>query len=170
MGSTNALAAYAHWADQLPHRARHVLVMMALRSLDHEGEKGQPARLYFAGPDELATAIGYDRSTEAARKTTLRKVQADIATLVAAGALERVVRGHTGNRAVYRLVLPSMPVTGMQKGARDGHAQGARDGHAYEYLGTTEDNEKEPESSSPPVPHQGPADATHADDDDNEYA
>ncbi|MBN9375047.1 MAG: hypothetical protein J0I40_06595 [Cellulomonas sp.] len=161
MGSTNALAAYARWADQLPHRARHVLVWMALRSLDHDGDKGQPARLYFAGPDELATAIGYDMATAESRHAGLNKVAEDIALLVKVGAIERIERGRSGHRAVYRLRVDAIPSTTATV------VSSPPPQWSLGEVGTTKENDQEPPSSSPrSESHQGPAES----DDDAELA
>ncbi|OJV84451.1 MAG: hypothetical protein BGO37_08525 [Cellulomonas sp. 73-92] len=150
---------------------------MALRSLDHDGDKGQPARLYFAGPDELATAIGYDMATAESRHAGLNKVAEDIALLVKVGAIERIERGRSGHRAVYRLrvdAIPSTTATVVQKDHRHGGdsttatvVSSPPPQWSLGEVGTTKENDQEPPSSSPrSESHQGPAES----DDDAELA
>ncbi|HEY3380632.1 MAG TPA: hypothetical protein VGK32_02630 [Vicinamibacterales bacterium] len=169
MGTANVLATYTLWRD-LPHRAHRLLTYMAARSLDDTNADGRPPRRSFLSPDEMADAIGV---------TDHRIVRRTLAELVTAGAATRVVDGRRGHRAEYALNLDplrraettrSRRVETTRSGGSPQPSTAGRFDPPQEYRGTTEDNEKEPESSSPPVPHQGPADATHADDDDNEYA
>lgn len=92
----------ARHAAGLSHRALVVLLYMALHALDTPNAKGQPPRLYFAGWEPLADALGYDSLTRAAEE----KVRRAIKELRNKGLIEPTA-GHaqTGTRQSYRLHL-----------------------------------------------------------------
>lgn len=77
-----------------------VMGYMCLVALDKENAKGQPARLYFAGWEPLALALGYDDLTDAAKT----KVKRAIKGLRDRGLIKPLV-GHAqiGERQVYRI-------------------------------------------------------------------
>jgi hypothetical protein len=109
MGASNVAAAFALWGH-LPDDQMRALAYMALRSLDEPNGK-YPARLYFAGREDLAFGLGLEVPTdddEKARKrraVVYRIVQRRVAKLVKLGAIERMTKAHTGHRQAYRLNL-----------------------------------------------------------------
>lgn len=116
MGAQNVAAVFLAYPT-LTHRAKLVLLRMALLSLDTSRE-GQPARRYFGGPDLLAEALGLSPavtaeeakvSEEAAQRrrddSALRQVRKVLAELLEAGAIGRVRAGRRGQGAEYVLHL-----------------------------------------------------------------
>lgn len=84
-----------------------VLVYMAAVALDRPNSKGDPARLYFAGWDPLATALGLTSANPKARQNQVGRV---VASLIRKGLLTRLVEAPGfGRRQCYKLhVSPSL--------------------------------------------------------------
>lgn len=98
MGAGNAIAALRDTGGKgISSFARCVLVVMALRSLDHKIGRNEP-RYFYAGHDEIALALGLDPLPR-----ELRNVRRAIATLTAHGYVSDV--GRVGRNSCYRLHL-----------------------------------------------------------------
>lgn len=102
MGAKNVSACYVLWGH-LDHAPFRLLVGMALQSLDHQGKTGRPARIWFGGQDALVDMLGRSRTQayEALKK------------LKDAGAVEVIDAGRVDHRAVYKLVLDPLAVSGL---------------------------------------------------------
>lgn len=102
MGAKNVSACYVLWSH-LDHAPFRLLVGMALQSLDHQGKTGRPARIWFGGQDALVDMLGRSRTQayEALKK------------LKDAGAVEVIDAGRVDHRAVYKLVLDPLAVSGL---------------------------------------------------------
>jgi hypothetical protein len=145
---------------KLSGNAYKVLVAMAATALDQPNSKGQPARLYYAGWEPLALALGFDPQ-ENPRKAK-EAVRRAIKELREAG-LVCVVGGHarTGNRQSYRLDLDAVaavswapdldlrtPDLGDQEGPQVGGNRAPNLGAPRTHIGPSEDL---PQDSLPPV-------------------
>jgi hypothetical protein len=117
MGTRNVAAVLMTW-HTLPARTRVVLCAMANASLDDPkpGEQlghGAAPRRYFGGVGYLAEVLygpdgieGYDHNGNAVPTASARRqVQKTITELVAAGALDVVVKGRPGRRAEWTINL-----------------------------------------------------------------
>lgn len=98
MGARNVAEVLRNWTS-LTYRARTVLTAMALTALDTP-RLGQPARLYYGGPDFLAETL-----TGSVTDSSMRQARKALTELVRAGAVERVTRGGQGHGSEYRVVL-----------------------------------------------------------------
>lgn len=102
MGAKNVSACYVLW-HHLDHAPFRLLVGMALQSLDQQGKTGRPPRIWFGGQDALVDMLGRSRTQayEALKK------------LKDAGAVEVIDAGRVDHRAVYKLVLDPIAVSGL---------------------------------------------------------
>lgn len=135
MGAGNVGKVYGQWSG-LEHRPFRALAYMALVSLDRDN----PPK-YWAGRDDLATALGYpmpeepaddDQSQEAAVAREVRarghnavkKVTGD---LVKQGALLRMRQGNFRSHAVFALLFPATEGTfqGLPTETVEGTSQGS---------------------------------------------
>lgn len=160
MGARNVAAAFTKWR-QLPHAQFRLLVGMALQALDAPTKEGRPARVYFGGEDALVDMLGRSRS----------QMYDVLSGLKSAGAVDVLDAGRSRHRAVYRLNLDILPPasqgperpdakgsgrTGRKGSGTPGHTGSGTPGP----LGTTQGatrRSRTGETSSPEVPHQGPA-------------
>ncbi len=106
MGASNAMLAYANWAD-LPNVPFRVLCFMALVSMDDDK---QPR--YWGGVEAISHALGRPDVTHADRKA----VSDALTILRREGAVESLVKGSRGHRAEYGLNLRR---EGKHHGERD---------------------------------------------------
>ena len=115
MGYQLVARCYTSWTG-LPDRPFRLLCYMALLCRDDD-----PIPTFWAGREALADALGLD-SSESAHRVTRRA----IASLVSAGALERLRSGGRGRRAEYRLLIErkgdtSVLLRGTPESALGGH-------------------------------------------------
>lgn len=120
MGYQLVQRAMAGWSH-LPPNAHKVLLRMASTALDDEGMYyGGWERLALGGLGRMQWPAEGDTSVEAlkARRAHARRVEQAITDLLRAGAVERIVRGGNGRRAVYRLTLhaPVVPLAPVDSG------------------------------------------------------
>jgi len=157
MGARNVSAVFAMWAD-LDHAPFRLLVGMALQSLDQQGKTGRPPRIWFGGQDALVDILGRSR-TQAYE--ALKKLKDE-------GAVEVIDAGRVDHRAVYKLVLDPLAVSGLTgpKSVRVNRTKRVpptrnRGSGTPGPLGTTEEGTEEsrPGETSPPAvvsPAPGP--------------
>ncbi len=87
----------------LSDSARLVLVIMASTALDRP-KGGVPARRYWAGHDSIILILTGASPGEAGYRAGQVRVTRAIGTLVKAGAITRLHRGHRGKQAEYELL------------------------------------------------------------------
>lgn len=124
MGIELTKALFARHAHTLTAGELVVAGYMCVTALDKENAKGQPARLYFAGWEPLALALGYDGLTNASKEKVRRAVKG----LREKGLIKPLV-GHaqTGERQVYRIqvnttgALDQSPTRATGSEPQEGH-------------------------------------------------
>jgi len=149
MGAKNVSACYVLWGH-LDHAPFRLLVGMALQSLDQQGKTGRPARIWFGGQDALVDMLGRSRTQAYEALKKLRE----------AGAVEVIDAGRVDHRAVYKLVLDPLAVSGLpgHKSVRVTRTKRVpvtrnRGSRTPGPLGTTEEGtaESRPGDKSPPA-------------------
>lgn len=105
MGYYNAGAALG--ARHLRPTAKLVLVTMAWFSMDEQAQTAVPPCRYWAGWEQLALVLGYDKYGPTAERAVARAV----AELVAAGYIVPLHSAATGTRQEYQLRLDQLPDT-----------------------------------------------------------
>lgn len=140
MGAGNVKAVYAQWR-QLPHAPFRLLAYMAVVSLDSP-DGNIPARLFFAGREAMAVALGSmpppenpdDPAVVRERRAAFGRVDRALKELVEKGAVERVKQaGHFSNAHYALNILRGARTTvsvnqGSDHGEREpsGEADGSR--------------------------------------------
>jgi hypothetical protein len=156
---------WSHISD----RAFRVLTVMAVTALDAPTDSCE-AGVYFAGQEPLLAALRNERG--GTRETRERTVKKAITELIKEKAIERVVTGRVGRKAIYRLRLdgaagvdlpgriegdsqsppvgdPQGPAQGGRWSPAEGDPQGPRRGTAgVPPRNHREDQEKEPRSGN----------------------
>jgi hypothetical protein len=120
------------WTD-LPAIARILLIHMALTALDaHQRPK------YFGGRDALVEVLyGFTFSDPESRAAQYRIVRKHLAALENAGAIVRLNRPHTRERAEYELILRN--TTGWRQQQAAAEAQAEREQMIYDLIQDDQD-------------------------------
>jgi hypothetical protein len=108
MGATLVTQVLAYWTD-VSDPAFRILIRMAVTALDAPSN-GRPAAVYHAGRELLAMTF---RSQKGSERTRNRAVAKAIAELTELGAIEHLLTGWAGQRAVYKLTLDRVERAGM---------------------------------------------------------
>lgn len=130
MGATLVTQVLAYWTD-VSDPAFRILVRMAVTALDTP-VNGKPACIYHAGRELLAMSF---RSQKGTARTRNRAVAKAIAELTEAGAIEHLLTGWAGQRAVYKLTLDRAEKAGM--GGLTDHPVGGPTNHPMGGLSAT---------------------------------
>jgi hypothetical protein len=101
MGALNVTAALRAAPNKITDRARLVLVVMALHSLDREFSRTRMPRLYYGGREMVCYTLGWFPSP-----AMIRRVDRAITELVEAGLIERLGTHAPGRAQCFRLNLP----------------------------------------------------------------
>ena len=97
------------WWAHLDPAPRMVLSIMAAKVLD--APKGKtPAATYFASRAELVLAYAGVAENDPRWESSERSIRRHLATLVEAGAIRQINRGHQGKNSIYELLVDPLQV------------------------------------------------------------